>query len=194
MHRFRIARTPLATRTALVAVAALVGLVALTALVACGDRPPDEARSYDNVMAFDSARVRLVASHDTLTLTVQLAVSPQQRTMGLMERRHLADDHGMLFVYDSTQPGTAGFWMYRTRIPLDIAFLDSAGTVRAIRSMEPCPTTIPEGCPAYEPGTPWRFALEVNAGYFARNRVPVGGRILLGDVPDRITRQPATPE
>ena len=136
MHRFRIARTPLATRTALVAVAALVGLVglvaltALTALVACGDRPPDEARSYDNVMAFDSARVRLVASHDTLTLTVQLAVSPQQRTMGLMERRHLADDHGMLFVYDSTQPRTAGFWMYRTRIPLDIAFLDGAGTVR----------------------------------------------------------------
>jgi hypothetical protein len=30
---------------------------------------------------------------------------------------------GMLFVYDSTQPGNAGFWMYRTRIPLDIAFV-----------------------------------------------------------------------
>ena len=84
--------------------------------------------------------------------------------------------------------------MYRTRIPLDIAFLDSAGTVRAIRSMEPCPTTIPEGCPAYEPGTPWRFALEVNAGYFARNRVPVGGRLLLADLTGRLTRTVAPRE
>jgi uncharacterized membrane protein (UPF0127 family) len=100
-----------------------------------------------------------------------------------MERRQLGDNAGMLFVYDSIQPGDAGFWMYRTRIPLDIAFLDSAGVVRAVRSMTPCPTTIAQGCPAYTPDVPYRFALEVNAGFFARHEIAIGDSLLVGDLP-----------
>jgi len=99
--------------------------------------------------------------------------------MGLMERRRLADSAGMLFVYDSTQPPDAGFWMYRTRIPLDIAFLDSAGVIRAIRSMTPCPATVAQGCPTYTPDVPYRYALEVNAGFFARHGIAVGHSLQL---------------
>jgi uncharacterized protein len=156
----------------------------LASLVAgCTAGPPDDDDAYEHVMAFDTARVRLARQHDTLRLALELAVSPAQQTMGLMERRRLADDAGMLFVYHSIQPGDAGFWMYRTRIPLDIAFLDSAGVIRVVRSMTPCPTTIAQGCPTYTPGVPYRFALEMNAGFFARHGVGVGDSLLLRDLP-----------
>ena len=143
-------------------------------------------------MSFDTARVRLAGQRDTLQLALQLAVSAEQRRMGLMERRRLADDAGMLFVYDSTQPPDAGFWMYRTRIPLDIAFLDSAGVIRAMRSMTPCPTTLAEGCPTYPPDVPYRYALEVNAGFFARRGIGIGHSLLLHDLPGP-TPGPASP-
>ena len=169
----------------------------LATFVGCTSEPPAEEGGYDNVMSFDSAHVRLASPADTLRLTLQLAVSDAQKTMGLMERRHLADSAGMLFVYDTTRPPDAGFWMYRTRIPLDIAFLDSTGVIRAVRSMTPCPTTIAQGCPAYTPDVPYRYALEVNAGFFARHGIAVGHSIVLSDVPGlpvATTPSPSTPK
>ena len=151
----------------------------IAVIVACKSEPPNDDDAYDNVMAFDTATVRLAGPRDTLPLTVQLAITGEQKTMGLMDRRRLADNAGMLFVYDSTQPPTAGFWMYRTRIPLDIAFLDSTGIIRAIHAMTPCPTTIAEGCPTYTPDVPYRYALEVNRGFFARHGIGTGHSLQL---------------
>jgi hypothetical protein len=154
---------------------------------ACGKKAADQdTTAVAAILPFDTARVRLVAGSDTLHLIVELANSQQQRTLGLMERRHLADTAGMLFVYASDQPDSAGFWMYRTRIALDIAFVDAGGTIRAIRHMEPCPTTLPQGCPTYAPGAPYRAALEVNAGFLDRHKVVVGHRLMLGDTSERI--------
>jgi uncharacterized membrane protein (UPF0127 family) len=156
---------------------ALVGVA-----LGCGgeEAPPDDA--YEHVLPFDTARVRIASASDTAWLTVQLALSDAQKTLGLMERRHLPDSAGMLFVYDATQPDSSGFWMFRTRIPLDIAFLDSAGVVRAIRRMAPCESPLAQGCPADAAGVPYRAALEVNAGYFERHGFRVGDRVLLGEV------------
>lgn len=121
--------------------AVMPALAALAALaVACGtnDAPPDDADdTYDHVLAFDTAGVRIVTASDTVRLAVQVAASDAQRTLGLMERRHLAPDAGMLFVYAATQPDSAGFWMFRTRLPLDIAFVDSAGGSVTLGSAEP---------------------------------------------------------
>lgn len=170
--------------TTRVAVAlALTTLVAVQVTACSGGSDADDEDAYAHVMSFDSATVRLVTPRDTIPLAVQLAVSPEQKSMGLMERRHLAENAGMLFVYDSTQPADAGFWMFRTRIPLDIAFMDSTGVIRAVRQMTPCPTTIAEGCPTYTPDVPYRYALEVNGGFFARHGVGVGQAVLLGDLP-----------
>ena len=164
-------------------------------LLGCPSEPPPSGDdAYENVMAFDSARARLVGATDTLRLTLQLAVSAEQKSMGLMERRRLADSAGMLFVYDSTQPPDAGFWMYRTRIPLDIAFLDSAGVIRAVRTMTPCPADLAEGCPTYAPGVPYRYALEVNGGYFARHGIAVGHSLVLRDVPSLPPASAALPD
>ena len=112
---------------------------------------------------------------------MELATTEAQRTMGLMERRALPDDAGMLFLYPTTQPSDAAFWMYRTRIPLDIAYIDSAGVIRTIVPMEPCTATLAQGCPNYPAGAPFRAALEMNKGYFSRHAFAVGDRIVLED-------------
>jgi uncharacterized membrane protein (UPF0127 family) len=80
--------------------------------------------------------------------------------------------------------------MYRTRIPLDIAFADSSGVIRSIRAMVPCPTEVAQGCPSYTPDVPYEYALEVNAGYFARHGIVVGNTLLLTDLPAAGTRTP----
>jgi uncharacterized protein len=159
--------------------------MALLALPSCGERPEPADDADKHILDFDSATVRLETTRDTVALALELATTTDQQRLGLMERQHLSEHAGMLFVYDSVQPPDAGFWMYRTRIPLDIAFLDSAGVIRSVRAMVPCPTTMPEGCPTYEPGTPYHYALEVNAGALKRWGAEAGARLLTGDLPPR---------
>ena len=160
-------------------------LVVLSCAVACGSGQ-DEADAPP-VLHFDAAHMRMITGADTARLLVELAKSAEQRTLGLMERRHLADSAGMLFLYAADQPASAAYWMFRTRVPLDIAFLDSLGTVRSIQHMVPCTTSLAQGCPSYPPGVPYRSALEVNAGYFARRGIALGSRLAMNDT----TRAPS---
>lgn len=155
------------------------------ALAACGDRQPPDDDAERRIINFDTTTVRLATASDTVPLLLELAVTQSQHQVGLMERRQLDERAGMLFIYTVTQPPDAGFWMYRTRIPLDIAFLDSTGVIRSIRAMVPCPTTVPQGCPTYPPGTPYRYALEVNAGALQRFGADTGSRLLIEDLPQR---------
>jgi uncharacterized protein len=168
----------------------------IAALVAACERKPasDDSAAYEHVMSFDTARVRLVGQRDTIPLLLELAIRPEQKTLGLMERRQMAENAGMLFAYDTTQPPDAGFWMYRTRIPLDIAFLDSTGVVRAVRAMVPCPTTIAQGCPSYTPDVPYRYAVEMNAGFFGRHGVSLGSTLVLSDLPPLSQPAPTAPK
>ena len=86
---------------------------------------------------------------------------------------------GMIFVWDSVRGPDAAFYMWRTRMPLDIAFMDGAGVVRRILAMEPCPSLYVEACPTYPPGVEYRSALEVNRGWFAEHGLGVGSKITL---------------
>lgn len=167
--------------------ATLFGAVA----VACGPRSDAPASDgYAQLLPFDTARIRLISARDTATLTVELAENDAQRTMGLMERRALPADAGMLFLYPAVQSDSSAFWMFRTRLPLDIAFIDSTGTIRTVLTMPPCASPLAEGCPDYPARARYLAALEVNAGYFSRNRFQVGDRVLLADT---ATRRPASP-
>ncbi|AXY42379.1 DUF192 domain-containing protein [Halomonas sp. JS92-SW72] len=113
----------------------------------------------------------------TLPLVVHAAEGPQrfavevartlpERSRGLMERDHLDEDAGMLFLYRDLQSPRNGFWMYRTRIPLDIAFIGEDQRIAAVFTMWPCGSANPAECPVTYPGVPYRAALEVNAGLF----------------------------
>jgi uncharacterized protein len=167
-----------------------IAAICVAVLLACSsgaDASPSD--QYAHLVAFDTARVRVVSRADTAVLTLELAESPEQQTMGLMERQTLAPEAGMLFLYPDIQPESSAFWMFRTRIPLDIAFIDSTGVIRTVQTMEPCRSLLAEGCPSYPAGAAYRAALEVNAGYFARRQIHVGDRVLLQDT---LTRTRAT--
>lgn len=161
-------------------VARLLAAVAAAALIVACDEGRTEQVDGGRVLSFDTQLVPIVTGDDTVIVKAEVARSAEQRTMGLMERRSLAADSGMLFVYENDQPASAGFWMFRTRIPLDIAFADSTGVIRAILAMQPCEATLAAGCPTYVPNVSYRYALEVNAGFYAQRRVVVGSRMIVG--------------
>ncbi|WP_416392081.1 DUF192 domain-containing protein [Alloalcanivorax xenomutans] len=110
-------------------------------------------------------------------ILVELADTPEGRARGLMERDQLGEFKGMWFRFERPQPAANGFWMFNTRIPLDIAFLDQSGEILAIRTMQPCTHRDPSACPVYRSDARYSSALEVNAGFFARHGVTPGGRV-----------------
>lgn len=156
----------------------LVPLAACLTLVAGGCEPRDRTEwDVDPPVAFDTAAVLIETSEGEVRIRAEIAETSAQRAHGLMERSSLPPEQGMLFMYVEPQDEESGFWMYRTRIPLDIAFLDETGDIVAIMEMEPCESPNPRLCPIYSPGQEFVAALEVNRGAFERWGVRVGDRV-----------------
>jgi len=122
----------------------------------------------------ETRTIGIITAEREIELEVEMAFTPEQRALGLMNRQSLGDDCGMLFVFEEDADG--GFWMKNTLIPLDIAYLDSNATVVSIKRMEPCEA---DPCPAYEPGQAYRYALEVNAGALEQWGVSLGDQVKL---------------
>jgi len=102
-------------------------------------------------------------------IEAEVAHTPQTRAQGLMHRREMAPDRGMLFVFP--QKAQHCMWMKNTFLPLAVAFLDEGGRILNIEEMQPQTET--RHCairPAY-------YALEMNAGWFAQRGVRVGDAI-----------------
>lgn len=107
--------------------------------------------------------------------TVEVAATPEDRTLGLMFRESLPDDHGMLFVFGGE--ATRSFWMKNTRIPLDIFFFDSdLRLVSVSEHARPCRAA---RCPSYRSTGPAKYVLELNAGKAAELGVAPGDRLEL---------------
>jgi uncharacterized membrane protein (UPF0127 family) len=94
---------------------------------------------------------------DAVPFRPELAVSSDERSLGLMNRRRAPAD-GMLFVFRRDTSG--GFWMKNTLVPLTIVFFDAQGKRVRRLSMTPCRR---DPCPIYEPRRRYRFALELPA-------------------------------
>jgi len=101
-------------------------------------------------------------------LSVELARSAAERSRGLMFREELPEERGMLFVFG--QETNAGFWMKNTKIPLSIAFIDGEGTILETQEMEALSEDL------HRPAQPYRYALEVNEGWFGRHGLGAGDR------------------
>ena len=100
-------------------------------------------------------------------LTIEVADSAAERSRGLMFRKDLAADAGMLFVYPA--PQRVGFWMKNTLIPLDMIFADAAGRVLHVHeSAVPLDETVINGGPGVQ------FVLEVAAGRAAAMGIAAG--------------------
>lgn len=99
-------------------------------------------------------------------LSIEIADTPSRRAMGLMNRKSLGEDEGMLFKF--THNDYLCFWMKNTYIPLSIAFLSDKGKVLQIEEMKPRCTS------AVRANYPCKFALEANLGWFMKNDIGVG--------------------
>lgn len=105
--------------------------------------------------------VEVRAAGGAAAFRVEVADSAPARARGLMHRRTLAPDAGMLFIYD--RPGRATFWMKDTLIPLDMIFADARGEVLHVHARaRPLDTTPVDG------GEGVKFVLEINAGLAER--------------------------
>lgn len=104
-------------------------------------------------------------------LLVEVVRSPEERTLGLMFRESLAPDSGMLFVFDSAS--VQRFWMKNTWIPLDIAYIDSAGVITDILQMAALDTVTP-----YLSSRRVPYALEANLGWFLARGIRPGDSVL----------------
>jgi uncharacterized membrane protein (UPF0127 family) len=112
-------------------------------------------------------RAKLTA--DMYQIDVQLATTPDQQEYGLMFRKHMPEQEGMLFVFDT--PSTQCFWMKNTLLPLTAAFIADDGTIVNLADMAP-QTTNPH-CST----KPVRFVLEMNQGWFAKRAIKAGFRL-----------------
>jgi uncharacterized protein len=99
---------------------------------------------------------------------VEIADDVAEQAKGLMYRKTLGEDRGMLFVYPDERE--LSYWMKNTLIPLSIAYIDSKGRIVDILDMKP----LDDRPPHYVSSEPVQYALEVNKGFFEKNGVKEG--------------------
>ena len=102
-------------------------------------------------------------------IEAEVAANDQARQTGLMNRKTMPPQHGMLFVFP--QPHTYCMWMKNTLIPLSVAFIDGDGYIINIEEMQP--QTENNHCAK----VPARYALEMNAGWFAQRGIKPGVKL-----------------
>ena len=162
-----------AQRAAAAVVATGAAAAVVTALLGAG---PGWGDGPCQVPAFPYKHgiVTFAETGHTTQVRVEIADTSETQEYGLMCRTTLESDAGMLFTFaDATKEA---FWMKNTLIPLSIAFIDSGWHVVSIMDMkiEPDPAN---PVALYAPPRPYRYALEVNQGFFAQHGIDAGAQV-----------------
>jgi uncharacterized membrane protein (UPF0127 family) len=144
--------------------AAAIALLALH----CASRAPEAPRPTARVVIETRAGARHVVS-------VEVVRTDADRARGLMNRRELAPDSGMLFLFDETAEHP--FWMKNTLIPLDMIFLTEEGRVAGIVAR-----AVPGDLSPRSAGGPSRYVLEVAGGWAEAHGVAPGDRVRFENV------------
>jgi uncharacterized membrane protein (UPF0127 family) len=112
---------------------------------------------------------RVTLSAGMYLIQAQVASSPQERTVGLMFRKEMPANEGMLFVFE--QASGQCFWMKNTLLPLTAAFVADDGTIVNLADMQP--QSLDSHCSA----RPVRYVLEMNKGWFEKRGLKAGARL-----------------
>lgn len=158
----------------------LATLVMLFAVAGCGGKTEEKAPVKASDAYFD---VKIGAR----TVKVQIAALPPEQERGLMFRKEMGRDEGMLFVFTASQ--RMAFWMRNTTLPLDIGYLDAQGVLREIYPMYP----LDERSVASR-SMELQFALEMNQGWFKANGVKPGDQLDLKAVAEALRARGLRPE
>jgi hypothetical protein len=102
-------------------------------------------------------------------ITAEVASTDAQRSLGLMHRRMLPENRGMLFVFPEV--ALHAMWMMNTYVPLSVAFLDAQGVIINIADMEPHSRT------THGATQPAKYALETNQGWFRKRGIHAGAKV-----------------
>lgn len=177
----RAERQPAPRRTALLLSAGgiLIAVLALF-LMRSSDRPAPTLAAPDSSAAPAARPVPPARTGEVVFLnrnggtkasvTVEIADDEHTRALGLMYRRALAQDHGMLFIFDSS--AVQSFWMRNTFISLDMIFADAEGTIVTIHRH-----TTPRSLQSYVSEAPSLYVVEVRAGFSEAHDLRTGDRI-----------------
>ncbi len=150
-----------------VSVRLLAAVLCVTVAAACArDRAPAPAAPVAVKSPLDFFPIRVGEK----TVRMQLAVRMDEMQRGLMGRRDLGADDGMIFVYE--KPQQMSFWMRNTPTPLDIGFFRSDGTLAEVHALHPF-----DERPVASGGSEMRFALETHQGWYRANGVKPGAKI-----------------
>jgi uncharacterized membrane protein (UPF0127 family) len=109
-------------------------------------------------------------------IVVEIADTSEARERGLMYRKSMPANEGMLFIFDSAQP--LAFWMKNTLIPLSIGYFDANRKLLGTHEMTPAvmgevqPKTYPSQGDA-------KYALEMNKGWFTQHKIKPGAQLTL---------------
>ena len=143
------------------AISSLAYIAALTSILVSIDASAQDGPQLN------LQRVKLFAGMNVID--AQLALTPEQRQIGLMLRKDMPQHEGMLFVFE--QPSQQCFWMKNTLLPLTAAFVTDDGTIVNLADMKP--QTMDSHCSAQ----PVRYVLEMNQGWFAKKAIKAGSRL-----------------
>ena len=127
------------------------------------------------LVQFPTAPLTIVTASGPQRFTVEVATSPAQMEQGLMFRRSLAPDAGMIF--DFTAPAAAAMWMKNTLIPLDMLFVDAQGRIIGIHER-----AVPESLDTIASPAPARAVIELNGGTAARLGIRAGDKVLFPQI------------
>lgn len=119
------------------------------------------------LLAEDDGKVSIQIGEKTLNIAY--ADSPLERQLGLMYRKKMCDDCGMLFKFERSK--IAGIWMKNTYIPLDLAYITKDGIIVDIKPLTP------HDLVAVNSPEPVLYALEMNQGWFDKQNIRVGDKV-----------------
>ena len=124
---------------------------------------------------FSKIKISISQGKIKKNLEVELAQSPTQQAYGLMNRTKVATNAGMLFAFD--QERILQFWMKNTLIDLDIAYIDKNKKIIDIQQMKAVTSILETNPPTYPSKLPAQFALEMNSGWFKKNKIKEGAQL-----------------
>lgn len=134
-----------------------------------GFRPPIKAEVWDPDAPITSAQpklpaLKLLIGTPGVEVSAEMAISQQQIATGMMHRKSLGENEGMLFIF--AEPKKAAFYMRNTIVPLTVAYLGSSGVIMELHDLEPKNET-----PVEAKSDLVRFVLEMPRGWFKKNGI-----------------------
>ncbi|WP_458209511.1 DUF192 domain-containing protein [Haladaptatus sp. NG-SE-30] len=166
--------------SAILLTAALVVMAGCAGLGLGGDgatqQTGDATVTHTTTDTEENVSAAFVTDGNRTSVTLEVANSGDERASGLMFRKSLPEQHGMVFVFDSAASRT--FWMKNTLIPLDIIFVSANGTVINVAHADPQPNASDSELRRYSSDAPAKYVVEMEQGFANRTGIEPGTKLV----------------